>query len=234
MEASRLDTCCFVVLGYTISWDTPRSTVCEALLTRLYARRGCFVHHLCKKGHCVWLEYLLCSAKAPVAVELRANFSLSVSMVKLRDLSCLSVTCVSGFIVRALSLAWKHAGHFSPSCAAGMLGCGLSRTFTHLLVARFVTGMGSALQMSGSQLFLADISKRHNRARSLGTNHVRTPHFPPFPSLFPSPQQRGLWSDRDRVFVVQACPNTIVIALSQWAWLHSDVHTLSIPWWAWA
>ncbi|KAK9830670.1 hypothetical protein WJX74_001706 [Apatococcus lobatus] len=56
--------------------------------------------------------------------------------------------------------------------AIGMLGCGLSRTFTHLLVARFVTGMGSALQMSGSQLFLADISQPHNRARSLGTNHA--------------------------------------------------------------
>ncbi|KAK9866844.1 hypothetical protein WJX84_004388 [Apatococcus fuscideae] len=56
--------------------------------------------------------------------------------------------------------------------AIGMIGCGLSRTFTHLLMARFVTGMGSALQMSGSQLFLADISQPHNRARSLGTNHA--------------------------------------------------------------
>ena len=71
-----------------------------------------------------------------------------------------------------------------------MIGCGLSRTFTHLLMARFVTGMGSALQMSGSQLFLADISQPHNRARSLGTNHVR-PILPPCTCFFPcvSPQE---------------------------------------------
>lgn len=107
--------------------------------------------------------------------------------IEVGALFCRSVTCLSGSGLRALSSAWKHAGHFLPCCAAGMLGCGLSRTFTHLLVARFVTGMGSALQMSGSQLFLADISQRHNRARSLGTNHV---HLPPSPS-FALPMQRG-------------------------------------------
>ena len=74
-----------------------------------------------------------------------------------------------------------------------MLGCGLSRTFTHLLVARFVTGMGSALQMSGSQLFLADISQPHNRARSLGTNHVSSHQLdallvPFFGAMFALPQ----------------------------------------------
>ena len=56
---------------------------------------------------------------------------------------------------------------------AGMIGCGMSRNFTQLLAWRWVTGVGSALQMSGSQLYLADISMSSNRARTLGTNQVR-------------------------------------------------------------
>ncbi|KAK9810950.1 hypothetical protein WJX73_000538 [Symbiochloris irregularis] len=54
--------------------------------------------------------------------------------------------------------------------AIGMLGCGMSTSFRQLLVWRWVTGIGSALQMTGAQLFLADISKPGNRARSLGLN----------------------------------------------------------------
>ena len=54
-----------------------------------------------------------------------------------------------------------------------MIGCGLSANFNQLLVWRWVTGVGSALQMSGAQLFLADISLSSNRARVLGTNQVR-------------------------------------------------------------
>ena len=56
---------------------------------------------------------------------------------------------------------------------AGMIGCGMSRSFTQLLAWRWVTGIGSALQMSGSQLYLADISLSSNRARTMGTNQVR-------------------------------------------------------------
>ena len=56
---------------------------------------------------------------------------------------------------------------------AGMIGCGMSRTFPQLLAWRWVTGVGSALQMSGSQLYLADISYSSNRARTMGTNQVR-------------------------------------------------------------
>lgn len=37
---------------------------------------------------------------------------------------------------------------------------------------RWVTGLGSALQMSGSQLCLADISRADNRSRCLGTNQA--------------------------------------------------------------
>ena len=52
-----------------------------------------------------------------------------------------------------------------------MLGCGRATSFQQLLVWRWVTGIGSALQMTGAQLFLADISVHSNRARSLGLNH---------------------------------------------------------------
>ena len=54
----------------------------------------------------------------------------------------------------------------------GMIGCGLAMTFEQLLVARWITGIGSALQNTGAQLFLADISTPANRAQSLGINQV--------------------------------------------------------------
>ena len=55
-----------------------------------------------------------------------------------------------------------------------MIGRGTAATFQHLLAWRWVTGTGSALQMAGAQLFLADISQSSNRARSLGINQVST------------------------------------------------------------
>ena len=59
-------------------------------------------------------------------------------------------------------------------CLAGMFGCGMAGSFQQLLAWRWVTGLGSALQMSGSQLCLADISRADNRARCLGTNQACT------------------------------------------------------------
>ena len=56
--------------------------------------------------------------------------------------------------------------------AVGMVGSGLAGSFPELLAWRFLTGMGSAMQMSGSQLYLADVSSSANRARMLGTNQV--------------------------------------------------------------
>lgn len=50
----------------------------------------------------------------------------------------------------------------------------MSGTFGQLLVWRWVTGVGSALQMAGAQLFLTDISVSGNRARTLGTNQARS------------------------------------------------------------
>ena len=62
---------------------------------------------------------------------------------------------------------------YKPSIGgAGMVGCGASRSFAQLLAWRWVTGLGSALQMSGAQLYLADISASSNRARTMGTNQV--------------------------------------------------------------
>lgn len=53
-----------------------------------------------------------------------------------------------------------------------MVGCGMSTSFPQLLAARCVTGVGSALQNTGAQLFLADISTPDNRAQCLGTNQA--------------------------------------------------------------
>ena len=58
------------------------------------------------------------------------------------------------------------------SVSAGMLGCGMAASFQQLLAWRWVTGLGSALQMCGSQLCLADLSRADNRARCLGANQV--------------------------------------------------------------
>ena len=55
---------------------------------------------------------------------------------------------------------------------AGMIGCGMAGSFGQLLAARCLTGVGSALQNTGAQLFLADISTPENRAQCLGTNQV--------------------------------------------------------------
>lgn len=61
----------------------------------------------------------------------------------------------------------------------GMIGSAVAGTFPELLAWRFITGAGSALQMSGSQLFLADVSNRENRAKTLGTNQAKPPAVPP-------------------------------------------------------
>ncbi|DBA89338.1 TPA: hypothetical protein ACH3X1_004132 [Trebouxia sp. C0004] len=68
---------------------------------------------------------------------------------------------------RKLLLVWGPA-----ITALGMFGCGMAGSFQQLLAWRWVTGLGSALQMSGSQLCLADISRADNRARCLGTNQA--------------------------------------------------------------
>lgn len=54
--------------------------------------------------------------------------------------------------------------------AIGMVGSGLSADIYQLVAWRFVAGAGSAMYMTGAQLYLADISTPANRARFIGTN----------------------------------------------------------------
>ncbi|KXS12741.1 MFS general substrate transporter [Gonapodya prolifera JEL478] len=51
--------------------------------------------------------------------------------------------------------------------AAAMAYNGLARTSTDLLASRAALGVGGSAQITGAQLYLADISKRGNRARTL-------------------------------------------------------------------
>lgn len=54
--------------------------------------------------------------------------------------------------------------------AVGMVGSGLSGGIVELLAWRFVAGAGSAMYMTGAQVYLTDISTPENRARFIGTN----------------------------------------------------------------
>ena len=54
--------------------------------------------------------------------------------------------------------------------AAGMVGTGLAQEIGHLLAARAVAGVGSAMYMVASLTYLADISSDENRARFIATN----------------------------------------------------------------
>lgn len=54
--------------------------------------------------------------------------------------------------------------------ALGMLGSGLASDLPQLLAMRFVAGAGSAMYMTGAQLYLVDISTPANRARFIATN----------------------------------------------------------------
>lgn len=52
----------------------------------------------------------------------------------------------------------------------GMVGSGFSFGIIDLLAWRFVAGAGSAMYMTGAQIYLSDISTPANRARFIGTN----------------------------------------------------------------
>ena len=54
--------------------------------------------------------------------------------------------------------------------AIGMVGSGFSFGIVDLLAWRFVAGAGSAMYMTGAQIYLSDISTPANRARFIGTN----------------------------------------------------------------
>lgn len=54
--------------------------------------------------------------------------------------------------------------------ALGMIGSGFAGGIADLLVWRFIAGAGSAMYMTGAQVYLVDISTPANRARFIGTN----------------------------------------------------------------
>lgn len=54
--------------------------------------------------------------------------------------------------------------------SVGMIGSGLAGDIWQLLAWRFVAGAGSAMYMTGAQIYLADISTPATRARFIGTN----------------------------------------------------------------
>ncbi len=54
--------------------------------------------------------------------------------------------------------------------ALGMIGSGLAGDIYQLLAWRFVAGAGSAMYMTGAQIYLTDISTPETRARFMGTN----------------------------------------------------------------
>lgn len=54
--------------------------------------------------------------------------------------------------------------------ALGMIGSGLAPGIVVLLAWRLVAGAGSAMYMTGAQVYLADISTPANRAKVIGTN----------------------------------------------------------------
>jgi MFS family permease len=54
--------------------------------------------------------------------------------------------------------------------AVGMVGSGTATDIPTLLAWRFLAGAGSAMYMTGAQIYLIDISAVENRARYIGTN----------------------------------------------------------------
>ncbi len=54
--------------------------------------------------------------------------------------------------------------------ALGMLGSGFAGDLIELALWRFVAGAGSAMYMTGAQIYLADIAGPENRARVIGAN----------------------------------------------------------------
>jgi MFS family permease len=56
--------------------------------------------------------------------------------------------------------------------AVGMFGSGLSFDIWQLMAWRFIAGAGSAMYMTGAQIYLVDVSTPENRAMFLGANQM--------------------------------------------------------------
>jgi len=79
-----------------------------------------------------------------------------------RLLSNLPLAVAAEHVGRRTFLTWGPA-----LTAVSMVGTGLSGSLGVLLGWRVLTGLGGSAQMTGAQLYLADISKPSNRARTL-------------------------------------------------------------------
>ena len=53
---------------------------------------------------------------------------------------------------------------------AGSLLCGLADDFAHLLLYRFIAGIGSTAVITGTQIVVADVATRENRGRMIATS----------------------------------------------------------------
>jgi len=79
-----------------------------------------------------------------------------------RLLSNLPLAVAAEHVGRRTFLTWGPA-----LTAVSMVGTGLSGSLGVLLGWRVLTGLGGSAQITGAQLYLADISKPSNRARTL-------------------------------------------------------------------
>lgn len=83
-----------------------------------------------------------------------ARLVLNVPIGLISDRYGRRLVLIGGPLVTALGMAWS----------------GLAPDLPQLLAARFVAGAGSAMYMTGAQLYLVDISTPANRARFIATN----------------------------------------------------------------
>eukprot|EP01025_Chloroclados_australasicus_P013609 TRINITY_DN16405_c0_g3_i2.p1 TRINITY_DN16405_c0_g3~~TRINITY_DN16405_c0_g3_i2.p1 ORF type:complete len:446 (+),score=31.60 TRINITY_DN16405_c0_g3_i2:193-1530(+) len=157
------------------------SKLYNQIVSELHSRVGGFMQFLYdnEKLFAVVATTLIMSmchtALSPILPLYAKEFGVGTAMVSLTlsvyAAARLMVNLPAGVIGDAIGR--KPLLIFGPFVTSmGMLGSGLSRSFVELLVWRFVTGVGSAIQMTGAQLYLADISTTGDRARKMGTNQA--------------------------------------------------------------
>lgn len=105
--------------------------------------------------------------------------------------------------------------------AAGMAGSGMAGGIADLLAWRLLAGAGSAMYMTGAQLYLVDISTPRNRARFIGTNQAAL-----LTGVAVGPAIGGLVAERYGLrmpfFVVGA--SAVVATVYAWLRLPETVH----------
>ena len=112
---------------------------------------------------------------APILPKFAQDFGVSTAMVGLT----MTAFALSRMILNIpLGLASDRYGRRilligGPIVTAiGMFGSGLSFDIWQLMAWRFVAGAGSAMYMTGAQIYLVDVSTPETRAMFLGTNQM--------------------------------------------------------------